>query len=79
MSKEAIGSGKVLLEKLGLKKPQIAKCFGDNPLNEEQAIQDGLGVWIGSVDPTWGALLTAMEKAEIDIQARDALKTKLRQ
>lgn len=79
VSKEAIGSGRALLAALGLRTPQIAKCYGANPMNEEEAIQEGLLVWIGNVDPTWEDLLTAMKTAEIDIQARKALEEKLRQ
>ena len=79
VSQEAIGRGKALLAALGLRKPQIAKCYGDNPLNEEEAIQAGLETWVGSVDPTWGDLLRAMETANIDLQARNELKAKLHQ
>ena len=79
VSQEAIGSGRALLAALGLRKPQIAKCYGDNPLNEEEAIQAGLETWVGKVDPNWGDLLKAMETADIDVQASDELKAKLLQ
>ena len=39
----------------------------------------GLEDWIGKVDPTWEDLLTAMETAEMTIQACNELKTKLHQ
>ena len=79
VSQKAIGRGKALLPALGLEKPQIAKCYGDNPLNEEEAIQAGLETWVGKVDPTWGDLLKAMETADIDVQYCDELRAKLRQ
>ena len=78
VSKVTVGSGKILLEKLGRTKPQINKYYGDNR-SEEQAIQDGLLAWVGSEDPTWGDLLKAMEEMKDDIgkHASDDLKAKL--
>ena len=77
MSQEAIGKGRALLAALGLTTSQIAQHYGANPLNEEEAIQDGLLAWIDKEDPTWDDLLTAMETAGIGVPARNALKTKL--
>lgn len=79
MSSKAVGKGKALLEALGLTRSQRAQCYSRNPGEEVEAIQEGLEDWIGSVDPTWGDLLTAMETAEISIQDRNDLKKRLSQ
>ena len=79
MSQEAIGSGRALLAALGLRKPQIAKWYDDNPDNEEEAVQAGLEDWVRGVDPTWGDLLKAMETAAIKMQACNELQEELLQ
>ena len=79
MSKKATNKKTALLEAVDLTSAQIAQHSRANPLDEEGAIQAGLEAWIGSVDPTWGDLLNAMETAEIDLPDRDELKAKLRQ
>ena len=78
VSRHSYGKGKALLEALGLTEAQIAKYYGNSPLNEEEAVQDGLKAWIGgSLDSTWSDLLEAMETAGIDIQQREGLKEEL--
>ena len=76
--RQAYGKGRALLEALGLTKAQIAKYYGMYPLNEEEAVQDGLQAWIGgSLESSWSDLLEAMETAGIDIQQREGLKEEL--
>ena len=74
MSRKAPGKEKALLEGLGLDRPQIEGCFGKHPLNEVEAVQDGLQGWIGEKDPTWRELLDAMEYARIGVQHCNELK-----
>ena len=75
MSRQAWGKGRALLEALGLSAAQIAECYGMHPLNEEEAVQHGLQLWLeGGTNTTWEALLEAMETAEIDVQQREGLK-----
>ena len=73
VSKKAAGKGRALLEVLLCDAAEVEKCFGDNPLNEEEAVQAGLIKWMGGkVDdqpPTWGVLLRAMDFAKIDVQS----------
>ena len=78
VSQQAWGKGRALLEAVGLSAAQIAKCYGMHPLNEEEAVQHGLQVWLeGGTNTTWEALLEAMETAEIDVQQREGLKEEL--
>ena len=78
MSQQAWGKGRALLEALGLSGAQIAKCYGMHPLNEEEAVQHGLQVWLeGGTNTTWEALLEAMETAGIDVQQQEGLKEEL--
>ena len=79
MSRKATNKKTALLEAVGLTSAQIAQHSKANPYDEEEAIQAGLVAWIGSVDPTWGDLLNAMESAKIDLPDRNELKAKLRQ
>ena len=73
VSRKAAGKGRALLEVLLCDAAEVEKCFGDNPLNEEEAVQAGLIKWMGGkVDdqpPTWGVLLRAMDFAKIDVQS----------
>ena len=80
MSQQAWGKGRALLEALGLSAAQIAKCYGMHPLNEEESVQHGLQVWVDggtNCNPTWEALLKAMETAGIAVQQREGLKEEL--
>ena len=79
VSRQVWGKGRALLEALGLSLAQIAKCYAMYPLNEEESVQHGLQVWVdGGTNPTWEALLKAMETAEIDVQQRERLNEELR-
>ena len=77
MSQQVIGKGRALLAALGLTQPQINQCYGTYPTDEEEAIQKGLVDWIGSKDPTWGELLTAMKTPGVPIWAHNDLEKKL--
>ena len=77
MSRKAPGKARALLEGLGLDTPQIEGCFSKHPLDEVEAVQDGLQGWIGDKDPTWGDLLKAMEYAKIGVQHCNELKQAL--
>ena len=77
VSLKAPGKGRALLGRLELDAPQIEVCFSKYPLNEVEAVQDGLQAWVGKKDPTWGELLKAMEKAGIDVQYCNELERAL--
>ena len=79
VSQQAWCKGRALLEALGLSGAQIAKYYGMHPLNEEEAVQHGLQLWLeGGTNTTWEALLKAMETAEIDVQQQEGLMEELR-
>ena len=67
ISRQAAGKGKAILEWVGLTQPEIRLCYQNNPLNEEEAIQDGLNKWRETHSDccTWQVLLGAMEFAGI--------------
>ena len=77
MSRKAPGKARALLEGLGLDAPQIEGCFSKYPLDEVEAVQDGLQGWVGEKDPTWRELLEAMEYAKIGVQHCNELKQAL--
>ena len=78
MSQQACGKGRTLLEALGLSASQIAKCFGMQPLNVEEAVQHGLKMWLEEgTNTTWEGLLEAMETARINAYIRERLKEEL--
>ena len=57
-----------MLEGIGLPPETIRACYGRHPLEEEEAVQDGLIKWAeGHHDfsPTWRMLLNAMEYAGV--------------
>ena len=70
MSRTAAGSGRAVLEGVGLSHEAIQMCYKNSQQNEEEAIQSGLMKWRdGSGDsPTWTVLIEAMEYAEIGLQ-----------
>ena len=78
VSQQACGKGRALLEALGLSGAQIDNCYGKQPLNEEESVQEGLQAWVdrGS-NTTWGDLLEAMETAGIAVQQCNGLKKEL--
>ena len=81
ISRKASGKGKAILEFVGLTSQEIKLCYENNPLNEEEAIQDGLNKWHEScVDHcTWQVLLNAMEFAGIAQQHCKELVEELHQ
>ena len=68
VSRPSAGKGRAVLEKIRLAPETIRACYGRHPLEEEEAVQDGLIKWAegyhGS-SPTWRMLLTAMEYAGV--------------
>ena len=79
MSRTAAGSGRAVLEGVGLSHEAIQMCYSKSFQNEEEAIQSGLMKWRdGSGDsPTWAVLIEAMEYAEIGVQHIMEMKIKL--
>ena len=80
VSRNAAGKGKEVLEGLWLDAPAIQQCFGDNPLNEEAAVQAGIIKWSDGTyrQPlTWETLLKAMNFAKIAQQHVDNLQKDL--
>ena len=78
MSRKAPGKGRAVLEGVGLDAETIQACFNRHPLNEEEAIQDGLTRWSGGNKlPTWRVLFAAMEHAQIAQQYIHNLKKEL--
>ena len=81
VSRKAAGKGRALLEALLCDAAKVEKCFEDNSLNEERAVQTGLVKWMGGrVDgqpPTWKVLLEAMDFAEFDKQHVQSLSKDL--
>ena len=68
MSRNAPGKGRALLEALRLTAQQIEGYYGNDPLNEVEAVQARLQGRVGERDPTWGDLLKAMKDAGINVQ-----------
>ncbi len=80
VSRKTAGKGRAVLEGLGLGTPTIAACFTAHPLNEEEAVQEGLTRWCGGKGrqpPTWAVLVEAMQYAQIAQQDIAALKCTL--
>ena len=79
VSRKAAGRGKAVLEGVGLDSDTIKACFRSNPLDDEEAVQDGLIKWKDGQGrpPTWKVLLEAMEYAGVAQQHTDGLKMKL--
>ena len=80
VSRKAAGKGRAVLEAVGLDNPSIEACFRNNPLNEEEAVQQGLINWSsgqGIQPPTWKVLLDAMEFAHLAIMYILELKADL--
>ena len=68
MSRTAAGSGRAVLEGVGLSHEAIQMCYKNSQQNEEEAIQSGLMKWRDGDSPTWAVLIEAMEYAEIGLQ-----------
>ena len=80
VSRTAATRGRAILEGVGLVTMTIAACFSSNPLDDEEAVQDGLTRWSsgqGHQPPTWEVLISAMEYAAIAQQHIEALKKRL--
>ena len=79
MSRTAAGSGRAVLEGVGLTHEMIKMCYMDSPQTEEEAIQSGLMKWRnGSGDSTtWAVLIEAMDYAQIGTQHIEAMKKEL--
>ena len=79
VSRTAAGSGRAVLEGVGLPYETIEMCYKNSPQNEEEAIQCGLMKWRdGSGDrPTWSVLIEAMDYAKIGVQHIEAIKEEL--
>ena len=81
VSRQGAGKGKAVLECVGLTREQIKLCYQSNPLNEEEAIQDGLHKWQETQGDhcTWQVLLKAMTFAGISEQHCSQLVQELHQ
>ena len=81
VSRQGAGKGKAILEFVGLTTAQIELCYQNNPLNEEEAIQDGLHKWQETQGDlcTWQDLLEAMTFAGIAEQHCSQLVQELHQ
>ena len=80
VSKNAAGKKNALLERLGFNADTIAECITLHPLNDVEAVQEGLKKWVGGKGkqpPTWQVLIKAMSYAEIAQQHAEALKKEL--
>ena len=81
VSRKAAAKGRAVLEALGLNTDTINECSTSHPLNEEEAVQEGLTKWCGGSNgfqpPTWGVLIEAIEFAELAQQDIDGLKATL--
>lgn len=80
VSRKATGKGIAVLEGVELDAATIHACFMNNPLNEEEAVQDGLIRWCegkGYQPPTWRVLIEAMEYARFAQQNMQDLVDKL--
>ena len=79
VSRTAAGSGRAVLEGVGLTPATIEMCYKNWPQNEEEAIQSGLMKWRdGSGDSTtWAVLIEAMEYAQIGTEHIEAMKKEL--
>ena len=76
------GKGRAVLEGVGLTPEAIAASYGRHPLNEEEAVQEGLIQWAQGYHgnlPTWRVLLGAMVFADVAQQHYQALKEELYQ
>ena len=80
VSRKARGKERGVLKGVQLASHTIDECFNDHPLDDEEAVQDGLTRWcegLGTQPPTWGVLIAAMEHAEIELHSVRGLKERL--
>ena len=82
VSRPSPGKGRAVLEGVGLAPETIRACYGRHPLEEEEAVQDGLFKWAEGhhgYNPTWRVLLNAMEYAGVAQHHCQGLREKLYQ
>ena len=82
VSRPSAGKGRAVLEGVGLAPETIRACYGRHPLEEEEAVQDGLINWAEGhhgYSRTWRVLLTAMEYAGVAQHHSQGLKEELYQ
>jgi len=80
VSRKAAGKVKAVLEGVDFDTDTISACFTAHPLNDEEAVQEGLTRWCGGKGrqpPTWAVLVEAMQYAQIDQQTVQGLKEEL--
>ena len=80
VSRKARGKERALLKEMQLSSHTIDECFNAHPLDDEEAVQDGLSRWCvgeGHQPPTWRVLIDAMEFAEIEEHSIEGLKERL--
>ena len=79
VSRTAAGSGRAVLEGVGLSHEMIEMCYKNSPQNEEEAIQSGLMKWRNGsgYNRTWAVLMEAMDYAQIGTQHIEAMKKEL--
>ena len=68
VSRLSAGKGRAVLEGVGLAPETIRACYIRHPLEEEEAVQDGLIKWAEGhhgYSRTWSVLLNAMEYAGV--------------
>ena len=68
VSRPSAGKGRAVLEGIGLAPETIRACYGRHPLEEEEAVQDGLIKWAEGhhgYNRTWSVVLNAMEYAGV--------------
>ena len=82
VSRPSAGKGRAVLEGVGLAPETIRACYIRHPLEEEEAVQDGLIKWAEGhhgYSPTWKVLLKAMKNAGVAQHHCQGLKEKLYQ
>lgn len=79
VSRNAAGKRNAVLEGVGLDAPTIKECSTSHPLDDVEAVQEGLKKWSGGKGKpaTWEVLLNAMSYAEIAQQYVRDLKKEL--
>ena len=80
VSRQAAKKGRAVLEGVGLQTETIDACFSGHPLNDEEAVQEGLTRWSSGQSykpPTWCVLFHAMDYANIAQRHIDDLRKEL--
>ena len=72
-----MGKGRAVLEGVGLAPEIIRACYSRHPLNEGEAVQEGLIKWAKGHHATWKVLLDAMVYAGIAQRHCQALREEL--